>query len=286
MNNPVQWTSPDAWRAMAPALHVEDRAFILSVPEFGLDPQLAASLDGRIREEGYFELVPRQWGVPVAEMAALVSRLAGSGIPTPFAYVFDEFWLLYCQLHAMISAVLGPGYLRLPDFWAWHVDPRRGEAGWKPHRDKGHVSIREDRSAKALTVWIPLSDATPMNGCMYIVPADRDPTYGTAQDHEWQFDLADIRALPARAGTIFAWTQAVVHWGGSTSRREARPRISAAMEFQAADAEPFNQPLSDPRSVPPFAERLRLIGKQILQYEHMYPLDAPTRAMAERLAGA
>ncbi len=114
---------------------------------------------------------------------------------------------------------------------------------------------------------------------MYIVPADRDPTYNTAQEAERRFALADIRALPAPAGTIFCWNQAVMHWGSHASAGETQPRVSVAFEFQSAQAAPFNQPLTDPTEFPVFDFRMRLIAKQILQYQHMYPL-APEVARA------
>lgn len=285
MTRATDWTSPDWWRHFAPGLHVEDPQVATGAPPFALPEPLARSLPERLRHEGYFELRPHQWGVPIPAMADAIARLADRRLPTPFAFVYDEFWLLFRQLHVLLEGMLGPGYLRLPDFWAWHVDPRRGDHGWAPHRDKTWETLREDRSPKSLTVWIALTEATPMNGCMYIVPAHRDPTYGTPQDRDWQFGFADVRALPVQPGTILAWTQATAHWGGQTSPIERRPRISAAMEFQSADCEPLNQPLSDPESLPAFAERLRLIGKQILQYDHMYPLEGEMRALAERLRG-
>ena len=43
--------------------------------------------------------------------------------------------------------------------------------------DKGRRALFEDGSPKSLTTWIPLSNATALNGCMYIVPALHDPTF-------------------------------------------------------------------------------------------------------------
>lgn len=60
MPDQSQWTSRAFWQALAPALHVEDRDFILSVPEFAIDAGRAASLGERIRHEGYFDLLPNR----------------------------------------------------------------------------------------------------------------------------------------------------------------------------------------------------------------------------------
>ena len=178
-----EWTSPEFWRRLE------------------IKPEFGESLRGLMRTEGYFQLNPPQWGLPLADMAALVAELDKHGIPTPFAFLFDEFWLLFAKLKHLIEAQLGPGFFMLPDFWVWYVDPARDGRGWSPHRDKGYKSLREDGSPKSVTVWIPLSEATTLNGCMYLVPADRDPTYGTENDREWKFAYPDIRALPAQAGT-------------------------------------------------------------------------------------
>ncbi len=277
------WGADTFWRHFGPGLRVGDKAFLASLDQVGDKAVGPERLRELIRTEGYFQLPPPQWDLPLEDMAALVARLEGEGIPTPFAFVYDEFWALSVKLTSMLGGLLGPDFLRLPDFWAWHVDPTKDERGWRPHRDKGYQALRPDRSAKSLTVWLPLSEATTLNGCMYILPADRDPTYATPNDKNWQIDLPEIRALPAQPGTIFCWTQAVLHWGSHGSTRETRPRISVAFEYQAADIPPYNQPLSAPLEVPDFSGRLRLIAKQILQYQHMYPLRDDVKAIAETM---
>lgn len=277
------WTSADFWRDFGRGLRIEDKPFLTNLSIFQLDMDTGNGLAGLVRQEGYFQLPPQDWNLPAAEMVDLVTRLDRAGIPCPFAFVFDEFWALSAKLYNIVSAVLGPECLRLPDFWVWFVDPARADSGWKPHRDKGHLALRADRSPKALTVWVPLTDATTLNGCMYILPADRDPTYGTPGDNQWKIDFPEVRALPADAGSILAWNQAVLHWGAHASPRAPHPRISVAFEFQAGDVEPFNQPLMAPLTTPLFPARLKLIAQQILQYEHMYPLAPDVKATAGRI---
>lgn len=278
-----EWSSPEFWRELAPALRIEDIDFLASLQLFAIDDATKQGLQGLMRKEGYFQLPPVGWNLPLVEMVALVARLDAAGIPVPFAFLYDEFWALFIKLHQLIEPILGPGYLRMPDFWVWFVDPRRDDSGWKPHRDKTQPTIRADGSPTSLTVWLPLSDATTLNGCMYMVPADRDPTYNTAENGEWKFAYQDVRALPAEAGSILMWNQAVLHWGSHGSPRATGPRVSAAFEFQSADVPPYNQPLMAPNTVPGFAGRLALVGKQILQYQHMYPLAPEMREIATRL---
>jgi ectoine hydroxylase-related dioxygenase (phytanoyl-CoA dioxygenase family) len=179
--------------------------------------------------------------------------------------------------------VLGDDFLLLPDFWIWNVDPQKGEAGWKPHRDKGWISLFEDGTPKSLSLWLPLTEATPLNGCMYLVPRSQDPTYGTPDEKDWQFQYAGIRALPAGPGDFLLWTQAILHWGARTSPRAPESRISISFEVQRADVPAYNYPLLNPAEIPPFDMRLRLLAKQILQYRHMYPLDLGMGLLASGL---
>ena len=51
----------------------------------------------------------------------------------------------------------------------------------------------------------------------------------------------------------------------------------------AGDKPPFNVPLLDPKKAPAFRQRLGLVGKQVLQYRHMYPLPSDVAKLAETL---
>lgn len=64
----------------------------------------------------------------------------------------------------------------MPDIWVFNIDPRHGEpAGWRPHRDRPHPWMA-DGTPNSLNFWLPLTEATPLNGCMYILPRPADPT--------------------------------------------------------------------------------------------------------------
>lgn len=241
-----------------------------------------------LKREGYVQVPDALPESVVAPIRAAVSTLFQRGIPLAFAFVYDELWQAFRSLSEFLSHVLGPGYRALPDFWVWHVNPSDDAVGWGPHRDRLSATLDDDNSPRTLTVWLPFSDATPLNGCMYMLPAHRDPRFvqrrWDGEDNTVVRNLQDIRALPATAGTLFAWNQAVLHWGGRGSDLGAAPRISAAFEFQRSDCVPFNSPLLDPYRVPTFTERLGLIGKQVLQYRHMYPLPGDIEAIATVLA--
>jgi hypothetical protein len=270
------------WRQTFPELTIMGR---LTGP-FDLHPmsnEAAAVAADRMGKEGYFQLHDPELVDLSARLSAAITLCVERGIPPVFAFLFDEAWAVFYRQHRFISMFLGADYQVLPDFWAWHVDPKAGQAGWTPHRDKGTRSLAADGSPLSLTMWVPLTEASPMNGCMYMLPADRDPVYGTDKDAEWSIDLPKVRALPAVPGDFLIWNQAVLHWGAQSSSFAEKPRMSIALEFQRADIEPFNKPLLGNLPVLNFIDRLRLVAKQIRQYRHMYPLTAEIDALAEEL---
>jgi len=269
----------EQWRSLCPELHVEGN---LERPTFEM-----GDLDELLRDirlEGYVHVphvLPESLFVP---LRVCVERLYDSGILLPFSFVYDEFWLAYQGAARFISAVLGEDYRALPDFWTWRVPAQDTGAGWGPHRDRVQPTVEPDNSPHSLTVWLPFSDATPLNGCMYVLPAHHDERFQSrvfdGPGNNQVTDPHSIRALPATAGSFLAWNQALLHWGGRGSRLGAAPRISAAFEFQRGDRQPYNQPLLDPSRLPSFEERLGLIGKQVLQYQHMYPLEPEMERIA------
>lgn len=283
---PVDRMTDEAfWRDTFPELSIGT----LFASEFvinGLEDARSRLVGERMMLEGYFQESDHALVDLSARLSTAIERAYGMGIPPVFIFLFDEAWAAFYRQHATLSQFLGGDYRILPDFWAWRVDPKTAQAGWRPHRDKGFMALNADGSPKALTVWIPLTEATPLNGCMYMLPANRDPVYGTADDKNWKVDFPSIRALPGRPGDWFCWNQAVLHWGAQTSPFGGAPRMSMALEFQRADTPPFNEPQIPTLAVLPFVDRLRLCAKQILQYSHMYPLPPVMQAFAERVLKA
>jgi hypothetical protein len=278
-----QIRNPQFWQSFAPRLHIQKSPVLSDFRMLQPTPELSEGLKGQIKQEGYFHIQQVDWDVDLKLMADTVRALSAAGLSPVFAFMYDEFWIPFYKLHAIYSSLIGPDYLVLPDFWIWDVDPKRGESGWRPHRDRSFGSLLPDGSPKSLTTWIPISQATPLNGCMYIVPANFDPTYGTPNDKEWKFEYSSIRALPGNPGDFFIWNQAVLHWGSKTSPRAMESRVSMAFEFQRADVPAFNSPTIKPLSILNFDDRLKLIAKQILQYRHMYKVAPGIEQVAQRI---
>jgi hypothetical protein len=270
-----QFQKREHWLALAPGLHIEDRSLFERIGDLDPAPGSAA----RIRDDGYLQGTA-DWGLDVASMADTVRALSAANLSPLFAFVYDEFWLPFFKLHLLHNALLGGSYCLLPDFWVLNVDPKKGGAGWRPHRDKGRRALFDDGTPKSLTTWISLSAATPLNGCLYVVPAQHDPTYATADENEMKFDHQSIRALPTNPGDFVIWNQAIYHWGGKTSPLATESRVSMAFQLQRADVLPFNGPLIEPLRMLPFEARVKLIAQQLYRYRHLYELDPKLAEMA------
>lgn len=169
--------SESFWKALSPDLHIYNNSFAAQQDYFDFSTVDSIKVNKLVIEEGYAQLDPLPWDLPLASMVQLIEKLHSMGLPITFCYLFDEFWYIFMRLHSTLGHILGSEYRRLPDFWAWRVDPANDERGWNVHRDKSYETLFVNGAPKTLSVWIPLTDATTSNGCMYVLPADRDPTY-------------------------------------------------------------------------------------------------------------
>jgi len=168
--------------------------------------------------------------------------------------------------------------------WTYYLIPRRGSAGWPPHID--------GNGEQRVTIWIPLTDSTLENGCIYVIPRNLAPPSLPADFRRWDSIkkselnkvLQSCRALPARAGAILGWDHSLIHWG-SVSHGSTTTRISIAVEFLGAGVSPMDseRPLVEGSSLPAFPKRLYIIGKCILAYRKFEPLMSRYGVFAEEL---
>lgn len=284
---PGDATNPAFWRELCPGLTIEE-----SRPTSSAQLDNLARLDALLRTEGYVNQPGVLAPADVARTGAGLERLFARGISPVFAWVYDDYWRIYQSLQPFLAHVLGPDYRMLPDIWAWYVPPANTAAGWVPHRDRSTAAFDPDGTPRALTVWLPLTDTTPLNGCIYVLPAHRDAGLRAAPgplepaDGNYHFsgnELQNIRALPATAGSLLAWHQSLLHWGSRASHLGANPRCSIAAQFQRADVPPFESPLLDPHTLPPFEQRLGLIGHLICIFSGFLPLPPDVRILGTAL---
>ena len=259
------------WRKLIPHLSIGGDSKPERVEKSSIGSLRQRELLEGLTREGYFQTGPLLSAAVLGQMRECVEILKANGWPSIFAFIYDQFWLVWRapSLVQLLSVALGPGYKVIPHMWCYYVHPIRGASGWPPHADGLGM-------LKRLTVWIPLSDATLDNGCMYVIPKDLLPegmSDGVCNSKPVTSEgvahlLQSSRALPAQAGSFLGWDFNVIHWG-SVCHKVAEPRISISLEFIGEHTEPADDemPVFDLQStLPTFVQRLHIIGKGILLY--------------------
>ena len=279
MITPKNATQREIWQQLNPQLTIST----------GIDPVVAvekigagdggfegAELSDRFWDEGYFlieDILPKD---ELAKLRQGIETLVSNGMSPALIYLYDEAWQVFRRLKPLLSHFLGDRVALLPHFWAWHVDPGQDGRGWPPHRDYQGESVVGDDMLISLSLWVPLSNASPDNGCMYVLPRSFEKCYDLAVTKPEDVFLQDVRALPAGPGAVMGWRQDLYHWGGRASKHESEPRISLSLEFQNAVFDPMADQLLDLEKAPEFMDRLGLIASQFEKYQHMQSIDADT----------
>lgn len=269
-------TNPEYWIDLNPQLTLSSDPFSASPAPFEALGTRAEESILRLRREGYDQIDPIFPAPRMANLAQAVQRVVDAGFPTPLAMVYDEFWQLIPALDRLLRPILGGAYVIVPDYWIYHIDGQRELGGWEGHRDDetGQWTLRDDGSPTLLTLWIPLTDATLDNACMYVLPTDRDPNFpDNVEKDAVPFELLpEVRALPADAGSVLIWNQYALHWGAQRSPRARGPRISLAIYVQSADVDPYlAQPL-DTSAPLSFEERLAIASRAVIKYSPYIPV--------------
>jgi hypothetical protein len=267
----------DSWQGL-----FADGSNDLLLPDAGLSLPERGKTNIELRQKGYTNLGSTLMPKEAAAMSSLVERLAAAGWPAFFLFMHPAVWEIPRRLDPWLRSTLGDDYEILSAFWAWHLAPGAMRSGWRPHRDRPGVSFQEDGTPNSVSVWIALTDATPENGCIYVLPPAFGPHYRRTSRHADVHDVQNVRALPSSAGSALAWNQEIVHWGGRLDPDADRPRISIAFEFQRAGAVDRTSTIDRTR-IPSFEERLRLIAEQISRYRHMYPIEDRFLQLALRI---
>jgi hypothetical protein len=269
------------WRDLMPDLSVHavsDQA----LPVLRPDAAAADTMRGVFDREGYIQLPRSQDIGQMARLARRLDAIRASGLPPVFSFIYDEMWQPFRRLGPVLDCLLRGPHAIMPNLWAWHVDPSKDEAGWPPHRDKPGLLTSNGQLPRAISVWIPLTEATPLNGCMYVLPRHRDPDYGGDAAGTLTGDVADVRALPAIPGDSLVWTQSLLHWGSRTSALATEPRLSMSVEFQRLDEPALADFVILPGQHLTFEQKLALIGRGIVAYQHMHRLDRELTDAARR----
>lgn len=259
---------PDFWRALNPELTISDFPFARPKVRPAATAALAARCREQITTDGYLATPPV---IPADELARLANgilRVVDAGLPSTLAAVYDEYYNIFDGLAPIFAPLLGDDYIMLTQgVWAFHVpagdDGRMLWTAGSPHRDRMAPDARTMAHdvPSVLTLWIPLTDVTTDHSCIYVVPAPFDEDFYTPERKvdESKIRLQDIRALPAKAGSVLGWSSHLIHWGSRSSRFVDTPRLAVTMYFQRRDVPLWHPFHLQPDTPVTFSDRLMWI---------------------------
>lgn len=260
--------SQDFWRELNPGLGISEHPF--QAPNQSAQPTSVLLSDYRDRmvEEAYFQSEPALSAEMLASMREAIESVRAAGLPAVFAFVYDIFYQGLTHFDAEFAAVLGQNYRLVPNLAVYYIEASDQGKGFAPHRDAEYCdTINEEGLPTVMTVWITVTEASPLNSCLYILPKNRDPQYRESiQDLSVSADAfawEDVRALPTAAGVMSCWSQYLFHWGSRGSRRAKEPRISYAVYLQSAQVDPVEEQTVAVPAALGFAERLSMICRSL-----------------------
>lgn len=290
----------DYWRALNPALSISTGAAPDDTPPVDL-----VGARGKMRREGYVVLPP---AIPSAALDSVRNAMAtveAAGWLPVFSFLYDAPWRVsrLSPIRRLAAELLGPGFRQLPDFWAYKI--QQGERGYRPHREVGQGDmLTEEGDAKAITVWVALTDATLDNSCIHVIPRhlEADALDMAAHADEYGSDgsailpmmLHRVRALPVAAGSILSWHHLILHWGSFVTEKATHPRQSVSFEFIRGDMDPSFHPhahlpadagphppltLDAGGPLPTFEQRVFFVARNIRNYRGRDEAD-PFRRIA------
>lgn len=241
--------SPDYWRGINPDSNVTETPWPAECNEIEFSAAEIEACKESLAEEGYFQTRPCIADASLERLINCIKRVRDERHPPAYALLYDDFFEVLASIAGLLRQILGSDFLIVPDEPdVYLIRTANDEGGAVPHRDtlRAHDMYDENGLPAMINIWIPITDATNLNSCMHVIPAHADPDFGTPRsDGDLPESmpteiLQNVRALPAKAGSVLGWSTELIHWGGASSTLAGLPRLSFAMYFQRADAERFH----------------------------------------------
>jgi hypothetical protein len=265
------------WKALNPNYSIEETKPLAKAQTYSMSSSQRQEQIALLKEDGYCLIPSLIDEKKIDKLLACIQTLIDKGLPPVYCFVYDLFWQLILEMGPVLSDILTENYLIIPNVWTWHVEGQK-TSYFPPHRDlKDEDFIDAAGMPTLFSLWIPLTDVTTYNSCMYVLPASRDPEYPSdalTWRERWQNfghkpwkveDLVNIRALPAKKGTFMGWNGGVLHWG-SKPHPKAGPRISIGYYFHSPLAKKQNPNLVDLSQPLSLSQRLNIIFNMM----HLY----------------
>lgn len=270
--------SASVWKALNPHLSIQEALPIRAKRQYTLTETQRIEQRNSLLKDGYCFIPSVLAPDAIATMLGCIRNLIQKQIPPVYCFMYDLFWELILEIDPILQDLLGQKYQIIPNAWTWHVDGKKPNAYFPPHRDVHEEDFIDETGMPTLfSLWIPLTDVSTKSSCMYVLPASFDPDYPheaanwrarwEKEGHKpWPAEkLVYIRALPAPQGSLLGWNGGVFHWG-SEPAPDAPERISIGYYFHSYNALKKHQGLIDLHQPFPLEKRLGIILANFQMY--------------------
>lgn len=298
------------WKKLCPELRITNFA----CKSFDNEPVKLSDAEvfvnkSKLSNDGYFRLdaTDLKWDPKMLKkVVRSIEALKSKGWPPHFVLVFDEIWAI-CNKFASILEATSNNKLNM-DLLAWYIDPQKHQTGFAPHRDrmpkdrpgeeKG-TAIKNsfhshDNTPKYTSVWLPLTEATPDNSCLYFIPAFEDPYYSLGDPPDKEpldavlprgdlSSLQKIRAMPCKPGSPLVFSHRLIHWAGrSDPSCKDGPRVALGLAFSD---DSYEKPYFSRKylPLPPFDLRVALAAGQSIKYNNRFRFDINVLSLFHRI---
>ena len=171
MSNSTCVGDVEYWRRLNPQCSITASPWLSAVQPYELGADQAAQLVPKLKHEGFFVTPPVVSPQQLEKLADCITRVVDAGHRATYALLYDEFFHVLQGLERVMEPVLGPDYQLVADeFEAYCIPTSDSARGSPPHRDslRNERSLGPDGMPNLVNVWIPLTDTTPANSCMYV----------------------------------------------------------------------------------------------------------------------
>jgi len=180
-----------------------------------------------------FAVVPPRGCRETLAISKHADELMKNNAPMDNIFYDEGTWELISKIRKRCMHITGKDMVLYGDavlFVREHGKSHTGFIG--PHRDMpdaGAETFKEDGTPGSCVLWFALTEATPENSCLYVLPAEHDSAYRTGglalEPVVTMANVDKIVALPVKANSIIVLGHRVIHWG-SQPFPDQPPRVA------------------------------------------------------------
>ena len=284
-------TDINYFRRILPFLTFEEKETIPDISHLNPDKEWKHVLNKQGVVRSYPNEVWGEDGIPnnlFRKLVRGIDRLKELNLPIALIAVSKELQSLMRAVAKFVQHGMGGSYKYIADYAIFRVG--LDAKGWPPHRDRDAWENALDAHGNPMyiTAWMPITNSTTLNSCLYFVPRIHDPTYEKDRRKSYMevlFDGSDgykayqnIVALPVNAGGLISFSSRTVHWGstplppvkGEKRKHSNRYAISFAVAREKFESQPLAR--KGATEYPTFIESVVVTASLCLRYNHNLPI--------------